>query len=218
MTGFSWDWSYAASLLPRLLEGLELTIFATFAGSILALILGLVWALLRLAQIKGLSAPAGAIVAFLRGTPFIVQLFFLFYVLPLHGVSLSPLTTGVVALGLYFSSYMSEIYRAGIESIAPGQWEACLVLGLPIRRIWAGVILPQAARTVTPMLANYVIVMFKESALLSTITVMDMFGQAMDAGFARFRFIEPITLAGGLYFVISYAAAIFFRYLEGRFA
>jgi polar amino acid transport system permease protein len=216
MIPFNWDWGYTISLLPRLLEGLELTVFATFCGALVALILGLAWALARLARIFFVSDLALWIVLFLRGTPLIVQLFFWFYVLPLYGLPLSPLSAGVLALGVYFSAYMSEIYRAGIEAIPRGQWEACLVLGLPLRRVWLGVILPQVARIVTPMLATYVIVMFKESALLSTISVMEMFGQAMDAGFESFRFVEPITMVGILYFAVSYTAVMLFRHMETR--
>ncbi|GAA4330866.1 ectoine/hydroxyectoine ABC transporter permease subunit EhuD [Pigmentiphaga soli] len=218
MNAFSWDWAYALSLLPRLARGLELTVLATLAGSLVAAALGFVWTMVRIWRLPVLSQAASGAVIFLRGTPLIVQLFFWFYVLPLAGLKLSPLTAGILALGIYYSSYMSEIYRAGLEAVPPGQWEACLVLSLPLPRVWLGVILPQIARIVTPMLATYVIVMFKESALLSTITVTEMFWQAMDAGYESFRFVEPITMAGILYWLISYPLAILFRYVERRFA
>jgi polar amino acid transport system permease protein len=217
MTHFSWDWPYAISLLPRLLQGLELTVLATVLAAAAAIALALVWTLTRISRAPFLSRGAYALVLFIRGTPLLVQLFFWFYVLPLYFVSLSPLTTGILALGVYYSAYISEIYRAGMKAIPPGQWEACLVLGLPLRRIWWKIILPQVLRTITPMLATNVIVMFKETALLSTITVMEMFGQAMDVGFDRFRFVEPITIAGVLYFAVSYLAALSFRFMERRF-
>lgn len=215
---FVWDWGFAFAAVPNLLIGLQLTVEATFWGSILALLLGLIWVLVRLANIPVLSPAIGFLVEFVRGTPFLVQLYFLFYVFPTYGVTLSAMTTGVIALGLYYSAYISEVYRAGIEGVAPGQWEASLTLGLPIRRVWLGIVLPQSLRTITPMLGNYVIVMFKETTLLSTITVMEVLAQAMDVGFLHYRFIEPLTMAGLLYFAVSYAAAQGVRALEARLA
>jgi polar amino acid transport system permease protein len=155
-------------------------------------------------------------VEFLRGTPFLVQLYFLFYVFPSYGLTFSALVTGIVGLGLYYSAYTAEIFRAGIEDIPPGQWEACLVLGLPLRRVWTGIILPQAVRTVIPVFGNYVIVMFKETALLSAITVTEVLAQANNVGYLQFRFTEPLTLAGILYLLVSYPAARGVRLLEKR--
>jgi len=216
MGKFEWDWTYTLQLLPQLLEGLEITILVTLAGSVLAFALGLVWILLRLARIPLVSAAVGFFIEFVRGTPFLIQLYFLFYVVPTWGLTLSALLTGIIGIGLFNSAYVSEIYRAGIEDVPTGQWEACLTLGLPIRRVWIGIILPQAIRTVLPVLGNVVINMFKETAVLSTITVFELLARAMDAGFLRFRFIEPLTLAGALYFVVSYTAARGVKLLERR--
>lgn len=218
MTGFSWDWGFAWSTIPGLLEGLQLTMEATLLGSLVALALGLMWALIRLADVPVIAPAIRVFVEFVRGTPFLVQLYFLFYVFPTYGVTMSAMLTGVVGLGLYYSAYMAEVFRAGIEGVPAGQWEASLALGLPLRRVWLGVVLPQALRTVTPILGNYVIVMFKESALLSTITVLELLARATDIGVQQFRFIEPLTLAGLLYFLVSYPAARFVRALEGRVA
>jgi polar amino acid transport system permease protein len=214
MGKFEWDWAYVVQLLPQLLQGLEITILVTLTGSLIAFILGFLWILLRLARIPFVSAAVGFFVEFVRGTPFLIQLYFLFYVVPTWGLTLSALLTGIIGIGLFNSSYVSEIYRAGIEDIPVGQWEACLTLGLPIRRVWMGVILPQSIRTVLPMLGNVVINMFKETAVLSTITVFELLARAMDAGFLQFRFIEPLTLAGALYFVVSYTAARGVKLLE----
>lgn len=213
---FSWDWAYAWSVVPHLVEGFIVTVQATVLGSIVALTLGLFWTLLRLAEIPIVSAAAALFVQFIRGTPFLVQLFFLFYVMPHYGLTLSPLATGVLAIGLFYSAYASEVYRAGIEGIPAGQWEACLTLGLPVGKVWTMVVLPQALRIVTPMLGNYVIVMFKETALLSTITVTEIMHQAMDAALAQYRYIEPLTLVGAFYFAVSYLSAQVVRYLERR--
>jgi len=216
VSSFQWDWSFAWSTLPLLLQGIRITIVATFFGSIIAFVLGLVWTLLRIAAIPVVSQAVGLVVQFLRGTPFLVQLFFLFYVLPTWGVTFSPLVTGIIGLGLFNSAQASEIYRAGIEEIPAGQWEASLVLGLPIRRVWLGIVLPQSIHSVLPVLGNVVIGMFKETSVLSTITVFELTAQGMDVGFQYFRFIEPLTLVGIMYFIVSYAAALGIRHLEAR--
>lgn len=213
-----WDWSYAWSVVPTLLSGLKITILATLLGSLFAFILGLLWTLIRLARIPVASAVAEFIVQFVRGTPFLVQLYFLFFVLPYWGIVLPPLTTGIIGLGIFSSVYSAEIYRAGIENVRAGQWEAALTLGLPIRRVWLGIILPQAIRTILPVLGNQVIAMFKETAQLSTITVFEMMLAAKNVSSINFRFIEPLTLAGAFYFTISYTAARIVRKWEGDHA
>lgn len=214
MTGFQWDWAFAASIVPQLLLGLRITIFATLAGFAGALVLGLVWTLLRLASIPVLSPLVQLFVEFVRGTPFLVQLFFLFYVLPTWGLTFTALVTGVIGLALFNSAPISEIYRAGIEDVPGGQWEASLTLGLPLRRVWLGIVLPQAVKTVLPMLGSVGIGMFKETAVLSTITVMELLAQAVDIGSMYFRYIEPLTMVGCFYFLVSYTLARLVRRFE----
>ena len=218
MNSFGWDWSYAISALPDLFSGLKLTIIATFFGSILAVLIGLVLCLVRMAQIPVLSGLASFWIQLIRGTPLLIQLYFIFYVLPGWGLSLAAFATGVLALGMYYAAYAAEIFRAGIEEIAPGQWEASLTLGMPIPRVWTGVILPQAIVAVIPVLANMVIAMFKETALLSSITIMELLAQGKSVGSIHFRYVEPLTMVGVLYFIVSYTAARMIRRLEGRHA
>lgn len=218
MSGFTWDWGFAWSIVPQLLAGIKITILATLLGSIVSFALGLVWALVRLARIRFLSSVVEFMVQFIRGTPLLVQLFFLFYIFPDWGISLSALATGVVGIGLFYSCYTTEIYRAGIENLPVGQWEAALTLGLPIRRVWLGIVLPQSIRTILPVLGNQVIGMFKETSLLSTITVLELLAQASNIGSINFRYIEPLTMAGAFYFVISYAAARMLRKAEAAHA
>lgn len=162
----SWDWNYVVSVLPALLDGLRITVIATVLGSVVALVLGLVFAVL----LRG-PAPVRivvrALVEFVRSTPLLVQVFFLFFVLPQFGVVLGALVVGVIALGLHYASYNAEVYRAGIDAVPRGQWEAATALSLPRSRVWTGVILPQAIPRVLPALGNNVISMFKETPLLS---------------------------------------------------
>lgn len=216
MTGFHWSWPFALETLPYLLKGLRFTLEATLFGSALAFLLGLVWALVRLAEIPVASGFVQLLVEFLRGTPLLIQLYFLFFIFPTYGLTLPALLTGVIGLGLYNSAYASEVYRAGIESVPRGQWEASLALGLPLPRTWSRVVLPQAMRFAVPVLGNLVIGMFKESAILSTITVMEVIAQASAIGSNTLRFIEPYTMAGALFFLISYPAARLVKLMEVR--
>lgn len=218
MSGFSWDWSFAWSIIPQLLAGIKITILATLLGSIVSFVLGLVWTLVRLARIAYFSTAVEWMVQFIRGTPLLVQLFFLFYIIPDWGISLSAFATGVLGIGLFYSCYTTEIYRAGIEHLPAGQWEAALTLGLPVRRVWFGIVLPQSIRTILPVLGNQIIGMFKETSLLSTITVLELLAQASNIGSINFRYVEPLTMAGAFYFVISYAAARVLRKAEATHA
>ena len=214
VSGFHWDWAFAWSIVPALLIGAKITVIATLLGSLLSFVLGLIWTLLRMKRINLVTPAVEFFVSFVRGTPLLVQLYFVFYVLPKWGLSMPALVTGIVGLGIYYSATASEIYRAGIEELAAGQWEAALVLGLPIRRVWLGIVLPQAVKTVLPMLGNQVVAMFKETSLLSTITVIELLAESTSIGSIEFRYVEPLTMAGFFYFVISYTAARGIRRLE----
>ncbi len=214
----TWDWSFAWGILPDLLEGLAVTVQITLIGSAIALVLGLVIAVVRHSKLPVISALVGGLVQFIRGTPLLVQAFFLFYVFPSYGLTLPALTTGIIAIGIHYSAYAAEAYRAGIESVPRGQWEAATALSLSPRRRWTGVVLPQAIRAVIPSLGNYVIAMFKDSAILAAITVVEVLNTAQAIGSDSFRYLEPLTLAGLLYLLVSYPAAKLIRRLEHRLA
>eukprot|EP01037_Dinobryon_pediforme_P002172 gene2172-2209_t len=218
VNALTWDWKFTLAIIPDLLTGLQITIFATLLGSLLAFALGLVWALIRLGRIPVLTPAVDFFVDFVRGTPLLIQVYFFFYVFPNWGVSLPALTTGILGIGLFYSASSAEIYRAGIEDLPPGQWEAALTLGLPLRHVWLGIVLPQVGRAILPMLGNQVVAMFKETSVLSTITVVEMLSQAKSIGSFEFRYVEPLTMAGIFYFVISYGAARALRTLEERHA
>jgi polar amino acid transport system permease protein len=129
---------------------------------------------------------------------------------------LSPFTTGVLALGVHYGAYLSEVYRAGIESVPRGQVDAARALGFgPVRTFWR-VVLPQALPPVVPAIGNYVVAMFKDTPLLSTITVLEVLHAAKDIGSRTFRYVEPFTLVGVLFLVLSLIAAAGVRRLERR--
>jgi polar amino acid transport system permease protein len=211
-----WDWGYAWEILPDLLLALVTTIEITLLGSVLALVLGLVIAVLRRARIPVLDQVLWAFVEVIRSTPLLVQIFFLFFVLPQFGIVLSAFVVGVIALGVHYATYTSEVYRAGIDAVPKGQWEAAWALSLPPRRIWTGVILPQAVPRVLPALGNYVISMFKEVPLLLAIGVIEVVNAAREIGSQDFRYVEPYTIAGLLFLALSYPASLLVRRLERR--
>ncbi|MBB5155318.1 ectoine/hydroxyectoine ABC transporter permease subunit EhuD [Saccharopolyspora phatthalungensis] len=211
-----WDWEFTGRIIPDILRGLVVTFEATVLGSIVAFALGLVLALLRRSRIRLVSGAVWVFVEFVRSTPLLVQLYFLFNVLPDIGVRFSSLTTGVIGLGVHYACYTSEVYRAGIEGVPRGQWEAATALSLPVHRVWTGVILPQAIPRVLPALGNYTISMFKETPLLLAIGVLDLVGAAQEAGSEAYRYVEPLTLAGICFLLLSYPSSLLVRRLERR--
>jgi polar amino acid transport system permease protein len=213
----NWDWNNAFYSIPLLLEGLLVTVEITVLGSLLAYVLGVVLALLRRSGIPVVSQFVYLFIEFIRSTPLLIQVFVLYYLVPpLTGIRMSAFVTGVVALGVHYACYTAEVYRAGIEAVPKGQWEAATALSLPRSRVWTGIILPQAVPRVLPALGNYTISMFKETPLLLAIGVLDVLNRAKEVGAETFRVIEPYTLAGILFLLISYPASIIVRRLERR--
>jgi polar amino acid transport system permease protein len=168
--------------------------------------------------VPGLSRFLDGYVQFVRGTPLLVQAYTAFFVLPAYGLRLSALATGILVMGVNYSAYCAEVYRAGIEDVPSGQWEAATALSLPAPTTWGRVILPQAIRSVVPVLGNYLVQMFKDSAVLAAITVFELLNAAQSIGSSSFRYLEPLTLAGLLFFLVSFPASHFFRTLERRLA
>ncbi|MFJ3039252.1 MULTISPECIES: ectoine/hydroxyectoine ABC transporter permease subunit EhuD [Streptomyces] len=211
-----WDWSAVSEFMPHFWDGLLVTLQILVLGSLVSFGLGLVWALLMRVPSRWVTWPIGVVTEFIRNTPLLVQLFFLFYVLPEWNITFSALTTGVVAIGLHYSTYTMQVYRAGIEGVPVGQWEAATALNLPLRRTWTAVILPQAIRRVVPALGNYVISMLKDTPLLMAITVLEMLGEARLFSQQNFQFTEPLTVIGVAFIIISYLASLALRALERR--
>ncbi|MCG7505903.1 ectoine/hydroxyectoine ABC transporter permease subunit EhuD [Mesorhizobium retamae] len=212
-----WDWAFVREIMPTLLEGVKITILATILGSALAAALGLAIALLRRSENRIVSRTVGFLAEFIRGTPLLVQLYFIFYVLPDFGLLLPPLTAGVIGLGLHYGTYAAEVYRAGIDNVPRGQWEAAKACNLNARQTWMHVILPQAIPPMIPALANYFIAMFKETPLLSAITVLELMNQAKSVANTYYRYVEPMTLVGVFFLIISLFSVVLLRWLERRY-
>jgi polar amino acid transport system permease protein len=213
-----WDWDFALDIVPDLARGLWMTVKIVLVGMSLALVLGLVLAILRRSRSRLVRWPVGLVIEFVRGTPLLVQLFFLFFVLPEFDIVLSGFTCAVVGLGLHYGCYTSETYRAGIESVPRGQWEAATAINLSGRQTWVSVVLPQAIPTVIPALGNYVVASFKDAPLASTISVAGILGVARVIQGQTFRGLEPFTMTGLLFLAVSVPAAIAVRLLEKRYA
>ena len=212
----SWDWTFAWEVLPLLLEGLRVTLWATLLATILALVVGLIFAMAKRSPNAFIRLPINGVVEFIRRTPILVQIYFIYFVLPEVGILLPGFASGVIALGLHTGSYMSEVYRAGIESVPRGQWEAARALNYTKIDMWRRIILPQAIPPMVPALGNYVIFMFKDSSLLSIIAVPELMSMARNIGNDTYRYLEPMTLVAGLYFAMSVTASWFVRWIEER--
>jgi polar amino acid transport system permease protein len=210
-----WDWSFAADVFPILLQGLVVTLQLTLLGSLVAFSLGLVLAVLLRGPLPVAIVVRGFI-EFVRSTPLLVQIFFLFWVLPDIGILIPAFWTGVIALGVHYATYTADVYRAGIDAVPRGQWEAATALSLPRSRVWTGVVLPQAIPRVLPALGNFVISMFKETPLLIAIGILDIVGRAREEGGRFFSYDEPYTIAGLLFLALSYPASLLVRRLERR--
>lgn len=208
------DWAYAGEVFPVLLRASAITVQATVLGFLLAATLGLALAILRMSNSRWVRTPATEFVEVVRSTPVLIQIFYLYFVLPEFGISLDAMTAGVVALGLHYASYCAEVYRAGLENIPKGQWEAAAALNLSPWTTFKDVIIPQAIPPVVPALGNYLIALFKETPLLSAIAVVELMQTAKILGSENFRYIEPITMVGLFFLAFSLIAAQLVRGTE----
>ncbi|MGO4197425.1 ectoine/hydroxyectoine ABC transporter permease subunit EhuD [Rhizobium sp. YAF28] len=207
MYGYEWDtttWiTYTTSILPIILIGLTVTLKAAAAGFAIALMLGLAFALLRRSRVKVISWATAFVVEFLRDTPLLVQLFFLYYVLPDFGIVLPAFLTGALALGLQYAAYTSEVYRGGIEAVHHGQWEAATALNMTRMQTYYDIILPQAIPRIVPAMGNYLVAMIKETPVLSVVTVLEMMGLANMIGERTFEYLVPLTLVGLIFLLLT---------------
>jgi len=211
-----WNWEFAISIFPEIVKAMKITIGATIVGFILAAILGMFLAIGRRSELRFINIPTIVFIEFVRSTPLLVQLYFLYFVFPKIGITLPTFFVGVIGLGMHYSTYLSEVYRSGIDSIPTGQWEASTALNFSKARTWFNIIIPQAIPPVIPVMGNYLIVMFKETPLLSAITLVEMLQTAKIIGSQSFRYIEAFTIVGLLFFVLSYVSSILIRKMEVR--
>ncbi len=216
MTAYGFEWAAIARGLPYLLEGAGLTVMISSVAMVLALVLGL--ALVAISQAPGPVARrlVAAYVEVFRNTPLLIQIFIVYFGLPQLGVKLSPFLSGLAALVLYAAAYNTEIFRAGLEAVPHGQFEAARSAGLGELQILRYVILPQAVRICFPALGNNLVSLVKNSSLVSTIGMVELMFVANDISFNNFRTFEIYGTAAVLYIVIVLALTRLLRAAEGR--
>ena len=203
--------------MPILLLGVRNTILVTLGSLVLSTVLGMVWALMRVSGVRPLVATAIVAVNIIRGIPIIVQLFYIYFVLPDFGITLSALQAAIVGLGIAYSAYQSENFRAGIEAIDRGQVESAYSLGLSWALTMRKVVLPQAIRIVLPPYGNIMIMMLKDSSQASTITVAELALQGKLIASSTFQNTTVFTLVAALYLVMSLPLIALVGWLERRF-
>ena len=198
------------------LRGLTITIFLTVVTMVLATICAIFIALARLSHNRALRWPFNGLVEFVRATPLILQLIYIYYVLPSAGIFLDPITAAITGLTIHYSAYLSEVFRGGILSIPKGQTEAALSLGLSRWKTFRKVVLPQAVRVVLPTLGNYLISLFKDTAICSVVTVQELMFTGQIIAARNFQYFTVYTVTAILYFVICYPSGLMVRSLEER--
>lgn len=210
----SWDWSFTREILPMLVQASVITVIATVLGFMIAVTLGLAFAVGRMFGPKLLSIPLAGFIEAVRSTPLLIQIFFIYFVGPEVGITMTAVTAGILALGIHYATYCSEVYRAGLANIPRGQWEASLALNLPVGRTFRDIIIPQAIPPVVPALGNYLVALFKDTPLLSAIGVLEMMQTAKIIGSENFRYTEPITIVGAIFLLFSLIAAGVIKLVE----
>jgi polar amino acid transport system permease protein len=208
----------AQEFLPILMQGVALTIALTIGSLILSTLLGLVWALMRVSGLGVLDKGATLFVNFIRGVPIIVQLFYIYFVLPDLGITLTAMQAAIIGLGIAYSAYHSENFRAGIEAIDHGQIEAAQSIGMGWWMIMRRVILPQAIRIILPPYGNIMIMMLKDSSQASTITVAELAMQGKLIASSTFKNSSVFTLVALMYLCMSLPLMALVSYMEKRFS
>ncbi len=211
---FHWRWDFVWHILPRLLHATVNTLLAAGIGYAIALVLGLVLALAQRTPWHVLTWAVREVVEFVRSTPLVLQIFFVFYVFPQFGIRLSPWISGMIAIGLHYAAYLSEVYRAGLDGVPRGQWEACRALNLSTGRTYFRIIIPQALPIALPGMGNYLVGIFKDTPMLSVIGVAELMHTANAIGAENYRFLEPYTMVGVIFLLISLPTAAGLRWLE----
>jgi polar amino acid transport system permease protein len=206
----------ATEFLPILLQGVWLTILVTVGSLVLSTILGLFWALMRVSGVRALSGVSAGLINVIRGIPIIVLLFYLYFVMPDFGVTLTALQAAILGLGIAYSAYQAENFRAGIEAIDKGQIEAAQTIGMGWWLTMRRVVLPQAVRIVLPPYGNIMIMLLKDSSQASTITVAELALQGKLIASSTFKNTSVFTLVALMYLTMSIPLILLVRHFENR--
>ncbi len=209
-----WRWEWTWELLPRFIDATGKTLIAAGGGYIIAVVLGLFLALAQRSPSKALTLVVREFVELIRSTPLLLQIFFIFYVGPQFGILLSPWTSGLIAIGLHYAAYLSEVYRGGIESVPKGQWEAAKAINMSTAMTYRRIVIPQALPPAISGMGNYLVGIFKDTPMLSVIGVAELMHTANAVGSQSYRYLEPYTMVGVIFLVISLPSAFFIARFE----
>lgn len=211
----TFDFAFALKIVPLVLQGIGNTLLVavlSFAG---ASVLGFLWEILRRSN-RRIRPLMQFIIDAIRSTPVLAQLYFLFYVLPYYGVVMPALVVGVIGLSIYYSGYMSEVFKAGIDAVPRGQGEAAQSLGLSRPDTVIFVIAPQMLRNVAAPLGSYLVSILKATPYLAVLAVPEMLGSAFDVASETYRYAEPMFVAGILFLCLALVAVALIGWLERR--
>jgi len=209
-------WRDTVEFFPILMSGVALTIIVTIGSLLLSTALGLVWALMRVSGIGVLTGFSGGLINVIRGIPIIVLLFYLYFVMPEFGVTLTALQAAILGLGIAYSAYQAENCRAGIEAIDKGQIEAAQTIGMGWWMTMRRVVLPQAIKIVLPPYGNVMIMMLKDSSQASTITVAELALQGKLIASSTFKNTSVFTLVALMYLTMSIPLILLVRHFEKK--
>ena len=209
-------WTDAVLFFPILLEGLRLTVIVTVGSMLLSTALGLVWALMRVSGVRVVSGLSAGLINVIRGIPIIVLLFYLYFVMPDFGIAMTALQASILGLGIAYSAYQAENFRAGIEAIDKGQIEAAQTIGMGWWLTMRRVVLPQAVGIVLPPYGNIMIMLLKDSSQASTITVAELALQGKLIASSTFKNTSVFTLVALMYLAMSIPLILLVRHFEKK--
>jgi polar amino acid transport system permease protein len=203
---------------PYIVEGAQITVLVCVLSIVLATVLAVLGALGRLSTNPYISGAASLYVSVVRGTPLLVQIYFIYFALPAVGVILPAIPAGVLALGFNYGAYMTEIFRAGIQAVPRGQTEAALALAMPPNLVRQRIVLPQATRIVIPAIGNEFIAMLKDSALVSIIAVPEILWRPQRVGRNELQPLAGLLVAAIVYWILTILFSYAQAWLERRMA
>lgn len=209
--------SYLYSLMPSMVEGIRTTLLIFFIVVLFSIPLGVIAALARISKIKPISYIAELYILIMRGTPLLLQLVFVFFGLPLVGITFDRLTAALIAFVLNYAAYFGEIFRAGIESIDRGQYEAGEVLGMTQNKIFFRIVLPQVIKRVLPLVSNEVIALVKDTALVYVVGLSELLRAGKIAS-NRDVSLMPLVVVAAIYLFLTVFLTQLFKYLERRYS
>lgn len=211
------DFSKVVPSIPYIIEGIGVTLQIVIGATIIGLVLGILLALCKIGKNALLRWIAAFYTSIFRGTPLVLQLMIIYYAVPqMFDIQIEPMPAAIIAFGLNSGAYISEIIRAGINAVDKGQQEASLALGIPYVQMMKDIILPQAMKNILPSLMNEFITLNKESAIVTVIGALDIMRRAYVVGGATFRYLEPLLVAGLIYYIMTLVLSFLGKKLEKR--